>query len=205
MYEKYYKRIIDLMLSTAGMMVLSGLFLVIVIAVVVDDPGPAFFKQKRIGKGKTKFFIHKFRSMKVTAPPEVPTHMLNHSERYVTGVGRFLRKYGLDELPQLWDIFIGNMSFVGPRPALWNQYDLLDERDKYEANDIMPGLTGWAQINGGDELDIPAKAKLDGDYTRALREGGLKAFCFDLNCITGTVSLLLRRAGIKEDETGRHT
>ena len=205
MYEKYYKRIIDLILSSTAMMVLSGLFLVIVIAVVFDDPGPVFFKQKRVGKGKTLFFIHKFRSMKVITPPEVPTHMLNHSERYVTGVGRFLRKFGLDELPQLWDIFIGNMSIVGPRPALWNQYDLIDERDKFGANDIMPGLTGWAQINGGAELDIPVKAKWDGDYTRALHEGGFKAFCFDLNCMMGTVSLLLRRAGLKENGTGRRT
>ena len=148
----------------------------IAIAVYVDDPGPIFFKQKRVGKGKTFFPLHKFRSMKMSTPHDMPTHMLKNPEQYITKVGGFLRKSSLDELPQIWDIFIGNMSIIGPRPALWNQDDLIAERDKYGANDIMPGLTGWAQINGRDELEIPVKAKFDGEYTAILHEGGLKAF-----------------------------
>lgn len=202
MYEKFFKRLIDIVLSVIGLMVLSGVFFLISIAVVIDDPGPVFFKQKRVGKGKTFFSLHKFRSMKMSTPHDMPTHMLKNPAQYITRVGKFLRKSSLDELPQIWDIFIGNMSIIGPRPALWNQEDLIRERDKYGANDIMPGLTGWAQINGRDELEIPVKAKFDGDYTRILREGGFKAFLFDARCFIGTVFSVARGAGVVEGGTG---
>lgn len=203
MYEKFFKRIIDIVLSVAGLVVLSWLYLVLAIAVVVDDPGPIFFKQKRVGKGKTFFPLHKFRSMKMSTPHDMPTHMLKNPEQYITRVGKFLRKSSLDELPQIWDIFIGNMSIIGPRPALWNQDDLIAERDKYGANDIMPGLTGWAQINGRDELEIPVKAKFDGDYTKILHEGGLKAFLFDARCFLGTIFSVARGEGVVEGGTGK--
>lgn len=202
MYEKFFKRVIDIVLSAAGLVVLSWLYLLLAIAVVVDDPGPIFFKQKRVGKGKTFFSLHKFRSMKMSTPHDMPTHMLKNPEQYITRVGKFLRKSSLDELPQIWDIFIGNMSIIGPRPALWNQDDLIAERDKYGANDIMPGLTGWAQINGRDELEIPVKAKFDGEYTRILHEGGLKAFLFDARCFFGTIFSVARGDGVVEGGTG---
>ena len=203
MYEKFFKRVIDIVLSAAGLVVLSWLYLLLAIAVVVDDPGPIFFKQKRVGKGKTFFPLHKFRSMKMSTPHDMPTHLLKNPEQYITRVGKFLRKSSLDELPQIWDIFIGNMSIIGPRPALWNQDDLIAERDKYGANDIMPGLTGWAQINGRDELEIPVKAKFDGDYTKVLHEGGLKAFLFDARCFFGTVFSVARGDGVVEGGTGK--
>lgn len=203
MYENYIKRLIDIALSTIGLVVLSGLFLIIAVAVVLDDPGPVFFKQKRVGKGKTYFPLHKFRSMKMSTPHDMPTHMLKNPEQYITRVGKFLRKSSLDELPQIWDIFIGNMSIIGPRPALWNQEDLIAERDKYGANDIMPGLTGWAQINGRDELEIPVKAKFDGDYTRILHAGGFKAFFFDTRCFLGTIFSVARGDGVVEGGTGK--
>ena len=181
---------------------LSLVYLVIAIAVYVDDPGPIFFKQKRVGKGKTFFPLHKFRSMKMSTPHDMPTHMLQNPEQYITKVGGFLRKSSLDELPQIWDIFVGNMSIIGPRPALWNQDDLIAERDKYGANDIMPGLTGWAQINGRDELEIPVKAKFDGEYTAILHEGGMKAFLFDCRCFLGTIFSVARGDGVVEGGTG---
>lgn len=202
MYEKFFKRVIDIVLSAIGLVVLSWLYFILAIAVVLDDPGPVFFKQKRVGKGKTLFPLHKFRSMKMSTPHDMPTHMLKNPEQYITRVGKFLRKSSLDELPQIWDIFIGNMSIIGPRPALWNQDDLIAERDKYGANDIMPGLTGWAQINGRDELEIPVKAKFDGDYTKILHEGGIKAFLFDARCFFGTVFSVAKGAGVVEGGTG---
>ena len=202
MYERIFKRWIDIALSAVGLLVLSLVYLVIAIAVYVDDPGPIFFKQKRVGKGKTFFPLHKFRSMKMSTPHDMPTHMLNNPEQYITKVGGFLRKSSLDELPQIWDIFIGNMSIIGPRPALWNQDDLIAERDKYGANDIMPGLTGWAQINGRDELEIPVKAKFDGEYTAILHEGGMKAFLFDCRCFLGTIFSVARGDGVVEGGTG---
>ena len=202
MYESIFKRWIDIVLSAMGLLVLSLVYLVIAIAVYVDDPGPIFFKQKRVGKGKTFFPLHKFRSMKMSTPHDMPTHMLKNPEQYITKVGGFLRKSSLDELPQIWDIFVGNMSIIGPRPALWNQDDLIAERDKYGANDIMPGLTGWAQINGRDELEIPVKAKFDGEYTAILHEGGMKAFLFDCRCFLGTIFSVARGDGVVEGGTG---
>lgn len=202
MYERIFKRWIDILLSAIGLLVLSGVYFVIAIAVYVDDPGPIFFKQKRVGKGKTFFPLHKFRSMKMSTPHDMPTHMLKNPEQYITKVGGFLRKSSLDELPQIWDIFVGNMSIIGPRPALWNQDDLIVERDKYGANDIMPGLTGWAQINGRDELEIPVKAKFDGEYTAILHAGGVKAFLFDCRCFLGTIFSVARGDGVVEGGTG---
>ncbi len=202
MYAKYVKRFIDIVLSVLGLILLSWLFLLIAIAVVVDDPGPVFFSQKRVGKGKTYFQLHKFRSMKMSTPHDTPTHLLDNPEQYITRIGKFLRKSSLDELPQIWDIFVGNMSIIGPRPALWNQYDLLDERDKYGANDIKPGLTGWAQINGRDELGISIKAKLDGDYAILLNAGGWKAFAMDCRCFIGTVFSVAKGEGVVEGGTG---
>lgn len=202
MYESIFKRWIDIVLSAMGLLVLSLVYLVIAIAVYVDDPGPIFFKQKRVGKGKTFFPLHKFRSMKMSTPHDMPTHMLKNPEQYITKVDGFLRKSSLDELPQIWDIFVGNMSIIGPRPALWNQDDLIAERDKYGANDIMPGLTGWAQINGRDELEIPVKAKFDGEYTAILHEGGMKAFLFDCRCFLGTIFSVARGDGVVEGGTG---
>ena len=158
-YERIWKPVIDKTLSFAGLVVLAPIYVVLSLAIIIDDPGPVLFKQKRVGKNKHFFKLHKFRSMKISTPHDVPTHMLENPEQYITRVGRFLRKTSLDELPQIWDIFVGNMSIIGPRPALWNQDDLIEERDKYGANDVKPGLTGWAQINGRDELEIPDKAK----------------------------------------------
>ncbi|MEI3384860.1 MAG: sugar transferase [Faecalibacillus intestinalis] len=163
-YERYAKRGIDVVLSFGGLVVLSPIMGVIALAIKVEDPGPVLFTQKRMGQNKKYFKLHKFRSMKMSTPHDVPTHMLDNPDQYITKVGKFLRAHSLDELPQIWDIFIGNMSVIGPRPGLWNQDILTAERDKYGANDVKPGLTGWAQINGRDELEIPDKAKLDGDY-----------------------------------------
>lgn len=202
MYEKIVKRLIDIILSALGLILLSWLYLLLAIAVVIDDPGPVFFKQKRVGKGKTFFNLHKFRSMKMSTPHDTPTHLLDNPDQYITRVGRFLRKSSLDELPQIWDIFVGNMSIIGPRPALWNQDDLVAERDKYGANDVYPGLTGWAQINGRDELEIPVKARLDGDYVAELHKGGLAAFLFDCRCFIGTIFSVARGSGVVEGGTG---
>ncbi len=202
MYEHFFKRLIDIILSALGLILLSWLYLIIAIAIYIDDPGPIFFSQKRVSKDKTYFQLHKFRSMKMSTPHDMPTHMLENPEQYITNVGHFLRKSSLDELPQIWDIFIGKMSIIGPRPALWNQEDLLAERDKYCANDIKPGLTGWAQINGRDELEIPVKAKLDGDYTEILKKGGFKAFAFDIKCFIGTILSVVKSEGVVEGGTG---
>ncbi len=201
-YDRVIKRIIDIILSFCGLVLLSPVYLSLCLAIVMDDPGPIFFTQKRVGKNKQYFQLHKFRSMKMSTPHDVPTHMLENPDQYITRIGRFLRKSSLDELPQIGDIFIGNMSIIGPRPALWNQDLLTAERDKYGANDIKPGLTGWAQINGRDELEISMKAKLDGEYSQKLRDGGIKAFLFDCQCFLGTVFSVVRAKGIVEGGTG---
>lgn len=201
MYKCFFKCSIDIFLSLIGAIVLFPAFIIISIAIFIDDPGPVFFKQKRIGKGKKIFWLHKFRSMKVKTP-DIPTHLLENPEQYITKVGRFLRKTSLDELPQVYDILFGKMSIIGPRPALWNQDDLVAERDKYGANDVKPGLTGWAQINGRDELEIPVKAKLDGEYVEKLNNGGFGAFGMDLRCFFGTITSVLRSDGVVEGGTG---
>ncbi len=200
-YQNVIKRIFDVVLSGIALVLLSWLFLLLAIVIYVDDPGPVFFSQRRIGKGKTCFQLHKFKTMKSTTPRDVPTHLLENPEQYITRTGRFLRKSSLDELPQLWDIFRGKMSIVGPRPALWNQDDLIRERDKYGANDILPGLTGWAQINGRDELPIPVKAQYDGVYTERIKQGGFGAFAMDLKCFFLTIERVITRKGIVEGKS----
>ncbi len=202
MYEKYLKRGIDIVLSFLGLIVLSWFYLIMIIAIKIDDPGPAFFTQKRVGKNKNYFKLHKFRSMKMSTPHDTPTHLLENPEQYITKIGKFMRKYSIDELPQIWDIFTGKMSIVGPRPALWNQEDLIAERDKYGANDVRPGLTGWAQINGRDELEIPVKAKLDGEYVDKLKKNSMSAIAMDLRCFFGTFLSVLRADGVVEGGTG---
>lgn len=186
------KRSIDFTLSLIGLIVLLPILLILMIAIKLDSPGPVFFKQKRIGIHKSYFNILKFRTMKVDTPKDVATHLLENPEQYITRLGKFMRKTSLDELPQLINILKGDMSIVGPRPALWNQDDLLEERDKYGANDVVPGLTGWAQINGRDELDIPEKAKLDGDYVKQI------SFRMDMKCFLGTIGVLLKSDGVAE-------
>ncbi|MBQ8620487.1 MAG: sugar transferase [Clostridia bacterium] len=196
MYKKFGKRLIDLLLSACGIVVLSPVLLILVIAIKLDSPGPIFFKQKRVGLHKKHFNILKFRTMRIDTPRDMPTHMLSNPEQWITKVGGFLRKTSLDELPQLFNIFMGQMSVIGPRPALWNQDDLIAERDKYGANDVVPGLTGWAQINGRDELEIPVKAKLDGEYVEKM------SFAFDVKCFVGTITSVLKRDGVVEGDTG---
>ena len=195
-YENVVKRVLDVILSFGGLVVLSPVYLVLIIAIVIDDPGPVLFTQKRVGKNKRYFKLHKFRSMKMSTPHDVPTHMLENPEQYITKVGSFIRAHSLDELPQIWDIFIGNMSVIGPRPALWNQDLLTAERDKYNANDIKPGLTGWAQINGRDELEISDKAKLDGEYAEKL------SFKMDAKCFLGSVHVFKEDDSVVEGGTG---
>ena len=204
MYLKVIKRLMDIVLAMLGLILLSWVYLIISIAVFLDDPGPILFSQKRIGKHKKNFRLHKFRSMKRNAPHDVPTHLLENPNTYITRVGRILRRYSLDELPQVWDIFVGHMSIVGPRPALWNQDDLIAERDKYGANDVRPGLTGLAQINGRDELSIEEKSRLDGAYTAALRAGGWKAFAMDLRCFFGTFRKVAAADGVLEGRVAPH-
>ena len=201
-YDKYLKRLIDISLSALGLLVLSPVYLAFTIAIKIDDPGPALFVQKRVGRNKQFFKLHKLRTMKMSTPHDVPTHMLENPEQYITKVGGFVRRHSIDELPQIWDIFVGNMSIIGPRPALWNQDVLTAERDKWGANDIKPGLTGWAQINGRDELELPVKAKLDGDYARKLKKGGPGAFSFDVRCFIGTLISVLHSDGVVEGGTG---
>ena len=195
MYKHFFKRLIDIVLSLIGAIVLLPVFVIVSIAIVIDDPGPIFFKQKRVGKNKKLFWLHKFRSMKVKTP-DIPTHLLTNPEQYITRVGKFLRKTSLDELPQIYDILFNKMSIIGPRPALWNQDDLIAERDKYGANDIKPGLTGWAQINGRDELEIPVKAAFDGEYVEKM------SFMFDCKCFFGTITSVLKSDGVVEGGTG---
>lgn len=201
-YERKIKPAIDRILSFVALILLSPLFGLISIVIYMDDPGPVFFTQKRVGKGKAFFNLHKFRSMKMSTPHDVPTHQLEHPEQYITKVGRVLRKTSLDELPQIWDIFRGKMSVIGPRPALWNQEDLVAEREKYGANDILPGLTGLAQIKGRDELLIPEKARLDGEYVQSLKQGGIQAFLFDGKLFFGTIRSVLCHDGVIEGGTG---
>lgn len=193
---RYIKRIIDIILSGLAIIILSPLLLILCIAIKMDSPGPILFTQKRVGIHKTYFQIYKFRTMRTDTPKDMPTHMLNNPEQYITKTGRFLRKTSLDELPQIFNIFKGDMSIVGPRPALWNQDDLIAERDKYGANDVAPGLTGWAQINGRDELEIPVKAKLDGEYVKKY------GFAMDVRCFFGTFLSVLRQDGVVEGGTG---
>lgn len=202
MYTKCIKRTIDLLLSLAGLIILAIPMMIVSLIIFADDPGPVFFKQKRIGIRKTYFNCYKFRSMKMSTPHDVPTHMLENPEQYITKFGKFMRKMSIDELPQIFNILKGDMAIIGPRPALWNQDDLVEERDKYGANDIRPGLTGWAQINGRDELEIPVKAKLDGDYTQILNKGDWKAFSMDMRCFFGTFISVLRHEGVVEGGTG---
>ena len=192
----------DKLLAFCGLLILFPVFLLISLAVWIDDPGPVFFTQKRVGKGKQYILIHKFRSMRMSTPHDVPTHQLADPEQYITRVGKILRRTSLDELPQIWDIFRGRMSIIGPRPALWNQDDLVAEREKYGANDVLPGLTGLAQIQGRDELLISDKAKLDGDYVKVLKQGGWKAFCFDVKMFFLTIGSVLRHDGVVEGGTG---
>ena len=196
MYKKFFKRLIDIFLSFFGIVFLSLPMLIIAIAIKVDSKGPVFFKQKRVGIHKKHFNILKFRTMRTDTPHDAPTHELSDPKRWITKVGGFLRKTSLDELPQLFNIFGGSMSVIGPRPALWNQFDLIEERDKYGANDVKPGLTGWAQINGRDELEIPLKAKLDGEYVEKM------SFGFDCKCFFGTVKSVLKSDGVVEGGTG---
>ncbi len=196
MYRLFIKRFIDIILSFLGIIILSPLFLILIIAIRVDSPGPILFRQKRVGIHKKHFNILKFRTMRIDTPKDMPTHLLNNPEQYITKVGKFLRKTSLDELPQMINILRGDMSIIGPRPALWNQYDLIEERDKYGANDVMPGLTGWAQINGRDELEIPVKARLDGEYVQKM------SFAFDVKCFFGTITSVLKHDGVVEGGTG---
>ena len=198
MYQKI-KRGLDIILSFMGLIVLSPLFCVLIIWIKCDSKGPVLFRQKRIGIYKSTFYILKFRSMRADTPKDMPTHMLAQPEQYITRAGRFLRKTSLDELPQIFNILKGDMSIIGPRPALWNQYDLIEERDKYGANDVLPGLTGWAQINGRDELEISEKARLDGEYVEKMN------FLFDVKCFIGTVASVLRHDGVVEGGTGSMT
>ena len=190
------KRALDFILSLCACIILSPILIVLCIAIKIDSRGPVLFKQKRVGIHKTYFSIYKFRTMRIDTPKDMPTHMLKDPDQYITKVGRFLRRSSLDELPQLFNILMGDMSFVGPRPALWNQDDLVAERDKYGANDVIPGLTGWAQINGRDELEIPVKAALDGEYVRKM------GFWFDTRCILGTFTSVLKADGVVEGGTG---
>lgn len=194
-YETIIKRVLDVILSFGGLVLLSPIFLILSAAIIVDDPGPVFFTQKRVGKNKRYFKLHKFRSMKMSTPHDVPTHMLEDPEQYITKVGRFIRAHSLDELPQIWDIFIGNMSVIGPRPALWNQNLLTAERDKYGANDVKPGLTGWAQINGRDELELQDKARLDGVYAEKL------SIRFDCKCFLGSIHVFGKDENFVEGRT----
>lgn len=189
---KFIKRILDIILSLCGMIVLSPLFLVLIIAIKLDSKGPVLFKQKRIGLHKKHFFILKFRTMRIDTPKDTPTHLLENPEQWITKIGKFMRKTSLDELPQIWNIFVGDMSIIGPRPALWNQYDLIEERDRYGANDVLPGLTGWAQINGRDELPIKQKAELDGYYVKNM------SFALDFRCFFGTILSVLKSDGVVE-------
>ncbi len=194
--EDIMKRILDFIISVIGLIILSPIFLILVIWIKLDSKGPVLFKQKRVGIHKTHFYILKFRTMKIDTPKDTPTHLLKNPEQYITRAGKFLRKTSLDELPQIINIIKGDMAIVGPRPALWNQYDLIEERDKYGANDIRPGLTGWAQVNGRDELEIPVKAALDGEYVQKM------GFKMDMKCIFKTVVQIFTHEGVVEGGTG---
>lgn len=195
-YRSVGKRLIDIVLSALGLLILSPLFLIIALLIKLESPGPVLFRQKRVGLHKKTFSIMKFRTMRTDTPKDTPTHMLANPEQYITKVGRFLRKTSLDELPQIINILKGDMAVIGPRPALWNQDDLVAERNKYGANDVLPGLTGWAQINGRDELEIPVKAKLDGEYVEKM------SLSFDIKCFLGTIVSIFKHDGVVEGGTG---
>jgi len=192
----YIKKIMDILLSVLAIILLSPIFLFLIIAIKIDSKGPILFKQKRVGKDKEHFMIWKFRTMKIDTPKDTPTHLLKDPDQYITNVGKFLRKTSLDELPQIFNIASGKMSIIGPRPALWNQYDLIEERDKYGANNVYPGLTGWAQINGRDELPIDVKARLDGQYVERM------GFIMDVKCFFGTIVSIVKSDGVVEGGTG---
>lgn len=192
------KRVTDFVLSLIGLIILSPVFLIIIIAIKIDSKGPILFKQKRVGKNKKYFNILKFRTMKIDTPKDTPTHLLKNADSYITKVGKFLRKTSLDELPQIINILKGEMSIVGPRPALWNQDDLIAERDKYHANDVVPGLTGWAQVNGRDELAIPVKAKFDGEYVEKMSLG------FDIKIFFKTIINVFKHDGVVEGTQGEN-
>ena len=194
---KTIKRFLDIILSFCGMLILSPVFLILIVAIKLDSKGPVLFKQKRVGLHKQYFYILKFRTMRIDTPKDTPTHLLANPEQWITKIGKILRKTSLDELPQIWNIFVGDMSIIGPRPALWNQYDLIEERDKYGANDILPGLTGWAQINGRDELPIYEKASLHGYYVKHM------SFLLDLHCFFGTIKSVVKSEGVVEGGTGK--
>lgn len=196
MYQKGIKRILDFILALLGLIILSPVFLILIIAIKIDSRGPVLFRQKRVGIHKKLFPILKFRTMRIDTPHDMPTHLLENPDQYITRVGKFLRKTSLDELPQILNIIAGQMAIIGPRPALWNQDDLIAERDKYGANDVRPGLTGWAQINGRDELPIEEKAKLDGEYIQRI------SFGFDVKCFFGTIGAVLHHKGVVEGGTG---
>ncbi len=192
MYNRFFKRFIDFILSFLGVVILSPFFLLLMLCIKLDSKGPVFFTQKRVGKDKNHFKILKFRTMRIDTPKDTPTHLLENPEKYITRVGRFLRKTSLDELPQIFNILAGHMAIVGPRPALWNQFDLVEERDRYGANGIRPGLTGWAQVNGRDELEIPVKAKFDGEYVERM------SFFFDIKCVFITAFKVFKHDGVVE-------
>lgn len=206
MYKCIVKRTLDLIFSGVAAILLTLPMLIVAIIIKIDDPGPVLFKQRRVGQKKngeiTYFMIWKFRSMKMCTPRDVPTHLLEDPEQYITRVGKFIRKTSIDELPQIYQVFAGKLSIVGPRPALWSQDDLVAEREKYGANDMKPGITGWAQINGRDELEIPVKAKFDGEYTEAINAGKFKGFAMDLRCFFGTITSVLKSDGVVEGGTG---
>lgn len=195
MYLKI-KRLIDVILSLLGLIVLAPIYLILTVAIKVDSRGPILFKQKRVGIHKSHFNMLKFRTMKIDTPKDTPTHLLDNPGQYITKIGKFMRRTSLDELPQIWNIFVGQMSIIGPRPALWNQYDLIKERDKYSANDVPPGLTGWAQINGRDELPIELKSKFDGEYVEKI---SLK---MDIRCFVGTIISVVKSDGVVEGRPG---
>ncbi len=199
MYNRFLKRPIDFLLSFLGVIILSPVFLILMLLIKLDSKGPVFFTQKRVGKDKKHFKILKFRTMRIDTPKDMPTHLLENPEIYITKVGRFLRKTSLDELPQIFNILKGDMAVVGPRPALWNQYDLIAERDKYGANGIRPGLTGWAQVNGRDELEIPVKARFDGEYVERM------SFFFDVKCVFITTFKVFKHDGVVEGKQETET
>ena len=202
MYKHFFKRLIDLIFSFLAIVLLALPMIVIAVAIKIDDPGPVLFKQKRVGKKKngeiTYFMIWKFRSMKMSTPRDIPTHLLENPEQYITKVGKFIRKTSLDELPQIYQVFTSRLSIIGPRPALWSQDDLIAEREKYGANDIKPGITGWAQVNGRDELEIDVKARFDGEYAKALNSGKFKGFAMDVKCFFATIISVLKSDGVVE-------
>ena len=202
MYRHFLKRLLDIVISFFAIIILGIPMLIIAIAIKIDSKGPVLFKQKRVGKNKKNFTILKFRTMRIETPHDAPTHELSDPTKWITKVGGILRKTSLDELPQIFNILVGQMSIIGPRPALWNQDDLIKERDTYDANCVRPGLTGWAQINGRDELEISVKAKLDGEYVEKLKKGKFKGFAMDWKCFWGTVKSVLKRDGVVEGGTG---